>query len=87
MQVKGNSIVGIDRNKPSGGRTIMLNGFKPQEINDLEGARQAIVAMLNLVEELKQANQELRAENLRLLYPSSERPLDGDSPLARGASA
>ena len=44
----------------------MLSGFKPQEINDLEGARQAIVAVLNLVEELKQENQELRAENQRL---------------------
>jgi regulator of replication initiation timing len=44
----------------------MLSGFKPQEIEELEGARQAIVAVLNLVEELKQENQELRAENQRL---------------------
>lgn len=44
----------------------MLSGFKPQEIEDVEGARQAIVAVLNLVEELKQENQELRAENQRL---------------------
>jgi hypothetical protein len=40
----------------------MLNGFNPQDIQDLEGARQAIVALLNLVEALKQENQELRAE-------------------------
>lgn len=40
----------------------MLSGFNPQEIQDLEGARQAITALLNLVEELKQENQALRAE-------------------------
>jgi len=44
----------------------MLSGFNPQAITDLEGARQAIVALLNLVEELKQENQELRAEVQRL---------------------
>lgn len=45
----------------------MLSGFNPQEIQDLEGARQAITALLNLVEELKQENRALRAEvqNLR----------------------
>lgn len=40
----------------------MLSGFDPREIQDLEGARQAITALLNLVEELKQENQSLRAE-------------------------
>jgi hypothetical protein len=40
----------------------MLSGFDPQEIQDLEGARHAITALLNLVEELKQENQALRAE-------------------------
>jgi hypothetical protein len=38
----------------------MLTGFNPQTINDLEGARQAISARLNLVEELKQENQRMR---------------------------
>jgi hypothetical protein len=40
----------------------MLSGFNPNEIEDLEGARQAIMALLNLVEEMQQENQELRAE-------------------------
>lgn len=44
----------------------MLSGFNPQEIQDLEGAREAIRALLNLVEELKQENQALRAEVQRL---------------------
>jgi len=44
----------------------MLSGFNPQEIQDLAGARQAIVALLNLVETMKQENQELRAEVQRL---------------------
>ena len=44
----------------------MLSGFNPQDIQDLEGARQAIVALLNLVEELQQENQELRTEVQRL---------------------
>ena len=35
-------------------------------IQDLEGARQAIVALLNLVETMQQENQELRAEVQRL---------------------
>jgi FtsZ-binding cell division protein ZapB len=45
----------------------MLSGFNPQEIQDLDGARQAITALLNLVEELREENQALRAEvqNLR----------------------
>jgi transposase IS66 family protein len=40
----------------------VLTGFNPQTINDLEGARQAIGALLNLVEELKQENQRMREE-------------------------
>jgi FtsZ-binding cell division protein ZapB len=40
----------------------MLSGFNPQEIQDLDGARQAITALLNLVEELREENQALRAE-------------------------
>jgi predicted RNase H-like nuclease (RuvC/YqgF family) len=44
----------------------MLSGFNPETIQDLEGARQAIAALLNLVETLKQENQELRAEVQRL---------------------
>ena len=38
----------------------MLAGLNPQTINDLEGARQAIGALLNLVEELKQENERMR---------------------------
>lgn len=38
----------------------MLAGINPQTITDLEGARQAIGALLNLVEELKQENQRMR---------------------------
>ena len=44
----------------------MLSGFNPQEIKSQEGAQQAIVALLNLVEEVRQENQELRAEVQRL---------------------
>ena len=44
----------------------MLSGFNPETIQDLEGARHAIAALLNLVETLKQENQELRAEVQRL---------------------
>lgn len=51
----------------------MLSGFDPNQIQDLEGARQAIVMLLNLVEELKSENdafreevQKLRDENNRL---------------------
>lgn len=40
----------------------MLVGLNPQEINDLEKARQAIGLLLNLVEELKQENQRMREE-------------------------
>ena len=44
----------------------MLAGFDPNSITDLSGARQAIVMVLNLVEDLKQENQQLRVENQRL---------------------
>jgi hypothetical protein len=38
----------------------MLSGFDPKQIQDLEGARQAIVLLLNLVEEVKEENEQLR---------------------------
>jgi hypothetical protein len=38
----------------------MLPGFDPEQIQDLAGARQAIVLLLNLVEEVKQENDRLR---------------------------
>lgn len=44
----------------------MLSGFNPQEIQDLEGARRAILELLNLVESMKQENQTLRDEVQRL---------------------
>lgn len=44
----------------------MLEGFDPNQIQDLEGARQAIVMVLNLVETLKTENQALREQNQRL---------------------
>jgi hypothetical protein len=44
----------------------MLEGFDPNTIQDLEGARQAIVQLLNLVEALASDNRELRDENQRL---------------------
>lgn len=44
----------------------MLNRFNPQEIQDLEGARSAILELLNLVESMKQENQTLRDEVQRL---------------------
>ena len=40
----------------------MLTGLNPQTITDLAGARYAISALLNWVEELKQENQRLREE-------------------------
>ena len=40
----------------------MLRGFDPNQIQDLEGAQQAIRLLLNLVEELKSENDALRAE-------------------------
>jgi hypothetical protein len=44
----------------------LLEGFDPNQIQDLEGARQAIVMMLNLVEALKTENQKLREQVQRL---------------------
>jgi hypothetical protein len=44
----------------------MLSGFNPQEIQDLEGARRAILELLNLVESMNQDNQTLRDEVQRL---------------------
>ena len=44
----------------------MLDNFNPQMIQDVEGARQAIVLLLNLVEELKQETITQRAEIQRL---------------------
>ena len=44
----------------------MLEDFDPNQIQDDEGARRAIVMLLNLVEELKSENQELREQNQRL---------------------
>jgi hypothetical protein len=51
----------------------MIASFDPKQIEDLEGAQQAIMMLLNLVEELKSENdalreevQELRDENNRL---------------------
>lgn len=44
----------------------MLSGFNPQEIQDLAGARRAILELLNLVESMKQENQTMRGEVQRL---------------------
>lgn len=44
----------------------MLDQFDPNEIQDLEDARQAIVYLLNLIEEVVSENRELREENQRL---------------------
>lgn len=44
----------------------MLTGFTPGMIQDLEGARQAIVELLNLVEGMQSENQALREEVQRL---------------------
>jgi len=46
--------------------STLLEGFDPNQIQDLEGARQATVMLLNLVETLKVENQELREQNQRL---------------------
>jgi hypothetical protein len=45
---------------------MLLESFDPNQIQDLEGARQAIVMLLNLVETLKAENQELREQVQRL---------------------
>jgi len=44
----------------------------PNDIQDLEGARQAIIHGLNLVEELVSENRELREENQRLRTRSTD---------------
>ena len=44
----------------------MLEGFDPNTIQDVEGARQAIIQLLNLVEALASDNRALREENQRL---------------------
>lgn len=44
----------------------MLGNFDPNSIQDIDGAGKAIVRLFNLVEELKQENQQLREENQRL---------------------
>ena len=44
----------------------MLPGINPTQITDLEGARQVITLLLNLVEELKQENDGLRREMQQL---------------------
>jgi len=72
----------------------MLDKFNPHMIQDIEGARHAIVLLMNLVEELKQENiaqraeiQRLRDENNRLkgeqgkpdIKPSNRRSQDHSS--------
>ena len=44
----------------------MLRDIVPEEIKDIAGARVAIKALLNMVEELAQANGELRKQNQEL---------------------
>ena len=46
--------------------SMLLEGFDPNSIQDLVGARQAMVMLLNLVEALKAEGQELREQNRRL---------------------
>lgn len=45
---------------------MLLEDFNPNQIQDLDGARQATRMLLNLVETLKTENQELREQNQRL---------------------
>ena len=45
---------------------MMLAGFNPNQIEDIEGAREAILHLLNLIETLKSENDRLRDENQRL---------------------
>jgi FtsZ-binding cell division protein ZapB len=45
---------------------MVLTGFDPHQIQDLDGARQAIGLLLNLVEELKSENEALRDEVQKL---------------------
>jgi len=44
----------------------MLEHFDPNDIQDLAGARQAVIALLNLVEELASENRKLREQEQRL---------------------
>jgi len=44
----------------------MLEDFDLKSIQDIEGARQAMVRLLNLIEELASDNRELRADNQSL---------------------
>ena len=44
----------------------MLDQFDPNDIQDIEGAREAITYLLNLIEEVVSENRELREENQRL---------------------
>lgn len=44
----------------------MLENFDPNDIQNIEGARKAIVELLNLVEDLAGGNRKLQAENQRL---------------------
>jgi hypothetical protein len=44
----------------------VLDQFDPNDIRDIEGARQAIIYLLNLIEEVVSENRELREENQRL---------------------
>jgi regulator of replication initiation timing len=48
-----------------GGKRTMFTGFDPNQIQD-DNARQAIIQLLNLVEELKSENETLREEVQRL---------------------
>jgi hypothetical protein len=50
----------------AGGQFVLLENVDPNEIQDLEGARQAIVLLLNLVEDLVAENRGLQEENQRL---------------------
>lgn len=52
----------------------MLDNFNPQMIQDVEGARQAVVLLLNLVEELKQETLIQRAEIQQLVSVISYSP-------------
>ena len=45
---------------------MRLENIDPNEIQDLEGARQAIVLLLNLVEELMAENRAFQEKNQRL---------------------
>ena len=44
----------------------MLEGFNPDTIKDIDGAREAISQLLNLVEALKTQVDQLQAENQNL---------------------